>query len=170
MTSNSLKSFSRTRRICSKLVLHLLLMSVLLAGSYSSVSAFDTFWHFTAAEEVGHRYKFSADAIKVLKFSSFCLDYFGPFITEVLGFVEKNVSYLELQNLPTTGQTHAASNFMHFDNLATALDRNWKFDYLWSRLLENTRNTIVSFYSDPSLNPTIGKDLFYWRSEVLCTW
>jgi hypothetical protein len=135
----------------SRFILRTSLLCVILIGSPNSVSAFDTFWHFSAAAEVGRAYKFSPDAIKVLKFSSFCLDYFGPFVTEVVGFVTKNVSYLEFQNLPTTGQTHAASSFMHFDNLAATLDRNWKFDYLWSRLRENTRDTIASYYSDSKL-------------------
>ncbi len=143
--------FRKITKGFSRLILRGLLLCIILIGSNSSVSAFDTFWHFNSATEVGKKYGFSEDAVKVLKFSSFCLDYFGPFITEVLGFVTKNVSYLELQNLPTTGQTHAASNFMHFDNLAAALDRNWKFDYLWSRLLENTRNTIVSYYNNTKL-------------------
>ncbi|MDP4242212.1 MAG: hypothetical protein Q8921_05700 [Bacteroidota bacterium] len=111
------------------------------------------------ATEIGTRWKFSPDAIRVLQLSSFCVDYFGPFITEAIGFVEKNASYLELRNLPTTGRTHAASNFMHFDNLAGQLDRNWKFDYLWSRLLDNTRNTVASYYKDTSLKPDDRKRL-----------
>lgn len=129
-----------------------LLTCFLLIGIHSSVSAFDTFWHSSVATEVGHKYGFSDDAIKVFQLSSFCLDYFGPFVTEIIGTVEKSVSYLELRNLPSTGTTHAASNFMHFDNLAGDLDRNWKFDYLWSRLLDNTRNTILSYYHKVDLS------------------
>ncbi len=117
-----------------------------------SLNAFDSYWHSSIAAEAGHACGFSDDAIKVFQLSSFCLDYFGPFVTEILGTVEKNVSYLELRNLPSTGATHAASNFMHFDNLAGALNRNWKFDYLWSRLLDNTRNTILSYYHRADLS------------------
>ena len=127
------------------------LLSLSLAASYSSVSAFDTFWHSSAAAVVGQKYGFSADAIRVIQFSSFCTDYFGPFITEVVGTMEKTAGYLELRDLPTTGQTHAASNFMHFDNLAGAIDRNWKFDYLWSRLLDNTRTKIAHDYQNTKL-------------------
>jgi len=118
------------------LFLRLLLPCVLLTTTYGNVSAFDTFWHFDMASKVGTKYGFSADAVKVLQLSSFCVDYFGPFITEAIGFLNRDVSYLELRNLPTTGETHAASNFLHFDNLAGQLDRNWKFDYLWSRLCD----------------------------------
>jgi len=125
----------------------------MLVASQRSVSAFDTFWHSGMATEVGAKWGFSGDAVRVLQLSSFCVDYFGPFITEAIGTVVKNVSYLEFRNLPMTGQTHAASNFMHFDNLAAQLDRNWKFDYLWSRLLENTRQTIISYDSNTKLNP-----------------
>ena len=128
-----------------------LFVCILLSGTYSSTCAFDTYWHFSAAEEVGRIYKFSPDAIKVIKFSSFCLDYFGPFVTEIVGTIVKSASYLELRNLPATGETHAASNFLHFDNLAGKLNRNWKFNYLWSRLLENTRNAIISFQNDSGL-------------------
>jgi hypothetical protein len=41
---------------------------------------------------------------------------------------------------------------MHFDNLAASLDRNWKFDYLWNRLLENTKNTITYYYDNTTLS------------------
>jgi len=149
---NVFNLFSGIGTRVSRLILRTSLLIAILTTSYSSVSAFDTFWHFSTAAEVGHVYGFSEDAVKVLKFSSFCMDYFGPFITEVIGFVDKNVSYLELQNIPTTGQTHAASSFMHFDNIAASLDRNWKFEYLWSRLLENTRKTIIAYYSNASYN------------------
>jgi hypothetical protein len=142
----------RVHRGGRKLLIQLCIGAFALLSSYSSVSAFDTFWHSSAATIVGQKHGFTPDAIKVLQFSSFCLDYFGPFITEVVGTVEKTVGYLELQNLPTTVQTHAASNFMHFDNLDDALDRNWKFDYLWARLLENTRKTIVRFFNDRKMN------------------
>jgi len=134
-----------------RILLRFSLLCVMLLLCQSSVSAFDTFWHSGMATEAGHKYGFSEDAIKVLQLSSFCMDYFGPFVTEIIGGIEKSVSYLELRNLPTTGQTHAASNFMHFDNLAAALDRNWKFDYLWSRLLDNTRKTIISYYNNTKL-------------------
>ena len=111
------------------------------------------------ATQVGEKYGFSPDAIKVLQLSSFCLDYFGPFLTEAVSFVEKNVSYLELKNLPSTGEAHAASNFIHFDNIAGGLDRNWKFDYLWSRLLDNTKQTVSSYYANSKLNPDERKRL-----------
>lgn len=124
---------------------------LMLMASYRSLNAFDTYWHTGMATEVGTRWGFSSDAVKVLQLSSFCVDYFGPFVTEVIGGFVKNVSYLELRNLPTTGETHAASNFMHFDNLAGQLDRNWKFDYLWSRLLQNTRTTIDGYYKNTKL-------------------
>ncbi len=149
------KSVSPIRRIFLRIVLP----CVILIASYSSVSAFDTFWHFSIATEVGAKWGFSPDAVRVLQFSSFCVDYFGPFITEAIGFLERDVSYLQLRNLPTTGETHAASNFLHFDNLAGAIDRNWKFDYLWSRLLENTQNTITSYYNATSLTPDVRKRL-----------
>lgn len=141
------------------LILRVFIPCFLLIASYDSVTGFDTYWHSGMATEVGQKCGFSADAIKVLQFSSFCVDYFGPFITEAIGFVAKNASYLELRNLPTTGQTHEASNFIHFDNLAGQLDRNWKFDYLWSRLLENTRKTVIGYYSDTSLKPDDRKRL-----------
>ena len=79
------------------------------------------------------------------------MDYFGPFVSEIVGTVEKTVSYLEFRDLPLTASTRVASNLMHFDNLAGALDKNWKFDYLWSRLLDNTKKTILYFNNNPKL-------------------
>jgi hypothetical protein len=140
-------------------LIYLAVVGLILTVRPNSVSAFDTFWHFGMATEVGLRCGFSDDAVRVLQFSSFCMDYFGPFVTEVIGFVDKTLSYLELQNLATTGETHAASNFMHFDNLAGQPDRNWKFDYMWSRLLANTRKSISGFYADTSLKPDEQKRL-----------
>src|ERR1035441_2482306 len=141
-------SFVKTVSAFRRLFLRILLPCAILTASNSSVSAFDTFWHHSMASEVGAKWGFSPDAIRVLQLSSSCVDYFGPFITEAVGFFVKNVSYLELSNLPTTGETHAASNFLHFDNLAGQLDRNWKFDYLSSRLLNNTMTLIARYYND----------------------
>jgi hypothetical protein len=149
------KSISKIRRV----FLRTFLVCAMLVASYSSVSAFDTFWHFSIATDVGAKWGFSPDAVKVLQFSSFCVDYFGPFVTQAIGFLEKDLSYLELRNIPGIGETHDASNFLHFDNLAGQLDHNWKFDYLWSRLLENTRITIASYYNDTNLTPDVRKRL-----------
>ncbi len=151
--------FVKSASLIRRVFLRMLLACVMVVASYRSVSAFDTFWHFSMATEVGSKYGFSTDAIKVLQFSSFCVDYFGPFITEAIGFLNKDISYLELRNLPTTGETHAASNFLHFDNLAGAIDRNWKFDYLWSRLLENTQKTIIHYYNDTAHKSDVRKKL-----------
>jgi len=41
---------------------------------------------------------------------------------------------------------------MHFDNLYGKVDRNWKFDYIWTRLFENTATAISSYYDDQNLN------------------
>ncbi|MEP7234124.1 MAG: hypothetical protein ABI778_02395 [Ignavibacteriota bacterium] len=156
--STTLNIISRERK-GARMILRFVMVILMLSMGFRSLNAFDTYWHFSAAAEIGHEYGFSEDAVKVLKLSSFCMDYFGPFITEVVGFVAKNASYLELQDLPTTGETHSASNFMHFDDLAGALDRNWKFDYLWSHLLRNARRTIGSFYKNDSLPPDDKKRL-----------
>lgn len=127
------------------------LFCLFLSLSNTPLNAFDTFWHNSAKAEVGRRFGFSADAIKVLQFSSFGADYFGPVFVTLEGTVEKVLNYLAFRNLPTTGKVRMASNYMHFDNLLHTLDRNWKFDYIWKRLLENTRKTIVSYYKDTAL-------------------
>lgn len=131
-------------------LLRVALVGALLAGAPRSTDAFDTYWHWEMATSVGNTYGFSGDAVKTMQMSSSAVDYFGPFMTEIVGGISKSISYLELRDLPTTGETHAASNFMHFDNLAARLDRNWKFDYLWSRLYENTQKTLVRYYRDTS--------------------
>jgi hypothetical protein len=127
--------------------------------SYSSVSAFDTYWHSEAASKVGTAYGFSSDAIKALQFSSFALDYFWIFLADVESTVEKGLSYLEFRDLPTTAAERKASMFLHFDNLNLDLNQNWKFDYIWSRLLANTQNTITNYYNDSKLSADDKKKL-----------
>lgn len=134
-----------------RLIARSFFLCLFLIVGYSTVGAYDTFWHSSACEEVGAQYGFSANAIKALQMGSFSTDYFGPIFSALESNVEKISKYVVFRNAVSTSATRAASNFMHFDNLSAKLDRNWKFDYVWSRLLENTQNTIAAYYNNPKL-------------------
>jgi hypothetical protein len=123
----------------------------LLVAPAQSLNAFDIFWHFEAQSTVAKEFGFSDDAGNTLRFGSFAPDYFGPFFAELEGQVDKVVNYFEFRNLPTSVPTHIASFYLHFDNINGAIDRNWKFDYLWQKLLINSQNTIIGYYQDSKL-------------------
>ena len=118
---------------------------MLLAVLWSPLAAFDTFWHVEAARRVGDEFGFSEDSRKIVELGNFSPDFFGP----VSDFASQRLQGKALaalqQFLKNNGQTHDAAIFLHFDNLTGELESNSKFDYLFSRLLENTRNALAAY-------------------------
>ncbi len=127
-----------------KLVVLLMLLAVLA----SPASGFDTFWHSEATRKVADAFAFSEDARKIMQLGNFSPDFFGP----VSDFAANNLHGKGLdalnQYVARNAQDRDAAIFFHFDNLNGELDRNSKFDYLFTRLLTNTQSVIGSYIKD----------------------
>jgi hypothetical protein len=126
-----------------------LLLGLLLIAT--PALAFDTYWHTAASAGAAGHFKFSPDATNILQFGTFGPDFFGPLYDSAGG---KQLAQLDQMFKLRDGAAPArtAGSFMHFDNLEGEVDRNWKFDYLWMRLLDNTRTTIAAIGKDASAN------------------
>src|SRR6267154_3802379 len=118
---------------------------MLLALLASPASGFDTFWHSEATRKVAEANGFSEDARKIMQLGNFSPDFFGP----VSDFAANNLHGKGLdalnQYVAKNVQDRDAAIFFHFDNLNGELDRNSKFDSLFSRLLANTQTVIGSY-------------------------
>ena len=140
----------------SKYLLSVIAASALVCSTRSTY-AFDTFWHSAASAGAGQQHQFSADAVNVLQFGTFGPDFFGPLYDTVLGkrvetWEKKEFWQFMLGLGGKNPNVRKAGTFMHFDNLYGELDRDWKIDYLFRRLLDNTQRTLATFYKDGSLN------------------
>jgi hypothetical protein len=107
--------------------------------------AFDTYWHSACSAGVAQHLKFTPDTTNLLQFATFGPDFFGPAFDQVF---EPAYAKLGL----STSTVRKAGIYMHFDNLAGAVDADWKLDYLFTRLAANTAKTITEFYKDGTLN------------------
>lgn len=137
---------------------------VLVVAWQASGAAFDTFWHSAATGAVAREFHFSADAGNILQFGNFAgPDFFGPLYDKVLGarLEQAEANSRAAQILKTfvdwrTGgrqlQVRKMAIFMHFDNLNGRLASNAQFDYLFLRLLKNTRDTLVAVSQRSDLN------------------
>src|SRR5712671_4730899 len=118
---------------------------MLLAVLSSPASGFDTFWHSEATRKVGEAFGFSEDARKIMQLGNFSPDFFGP----VSDYAANNLQGKGLdalnQYVAKNAQDRDAAVFFHFDNLNGELDRNSKFDSLFTRLLANTQTVIGSY-------------------------
>lgn len=117
----------------------------------SPAAAFDTFWHSAATGAAGKALGFSADAVNIMQFGNFSgPDFFGPFYDTVLG---KRVEDSSLGQFLADGQPiRKFAIFMHFDNLKGELNSNGKFDYLFNRLLANTKSFLTIAAGNPAIN------------------
>lgn len=144
----------------------LLIFSLIAFGCLKRAEAFDTFWHSAATSAAGRQLGFTDDAINIVQFGNFSgPDFFGPLYDTVLGERIEKVEPKAKKAVNTLSQfmgfRNAGSNrvvrklaiFLHFDNIYGRLDSNWKFDYLFLRLLRNTQDTIAAFYNDGSIPP-----------------
>ncbi|HTR52145.1 MAG TPA: hypothetical protein VMJ10_15635 [Kofleriaceae bacterium] len=118
-------------------------------------SAFDTFWHSAASEGAAQQHGFTADTVNVVQFGTFGPDFFGPLYDSALGaraeYGEAALrKFLDLR--AKAPNVRKAGIYMHFDNLYGELDRDWKIDYLFRRLLDNTQHAIAGFFGDGKLN------------------
>ncbi len=133
----------------------------------ASGAAFDTFWHSAATGAVAREFHFSADAGNIMQFGNFAgPDFFAPLYDTVIGerletLDNKAASDAAVQQLKTFiawrndgRQSHVRKMaiFMHFDNVNGALKSNADFDYLFARLLKNTRDALVAFNQSGGLN------------------
>ncbi len=123
----------------------LVVLFMLLAVLVSPASGFDTFWHSEATRKTGDAFGFSEDARKIMQLGNFSPDFFGP----VSEYAANNLHGKGLEALnqyvAKNAQDRDAAVFFHFDNLNGELDRNSKFDVVFSRLLANTQSVIGSY-------------------------
>lgn len=114
--------------------------------------AFDTYWHAQATQIVGEAFGFTKDATGVMKLGNFSPDLFGP----VEDYALSHLNPEQRQGLQEFGlrnaKSRAAAIFLHFDNLEGEIDRNSKIDYLFNRLLDNTRVSLAADYTKPDLD------------------
>lgn len=157
-------SLSKRLPLLKKVLASLTLLATL---SCQSALAFDTFWHSAATSAAGRQLGFTDDAINIVQFGNFSgPDFFGPLYDTILGQrienvepnIEKGVTavvedMLGFRMKPDTSSVRKMAIFMHFDNIHGRLDENWKFDYLFMRLLRSTQSTIKVFYNDPTIPP-----------------
>jgi hypothetical protein len=117
-------------------------------------AAFDTFWHAQGVQMVGQEFGFSRDATNVMKLGNFSPDLFGP----VQDYAITHLAPAEQEALRAFGlgnaQTRAAAVFLHFDNLEGRLTRNSQYDFLFSELLQNTRQALAGYSSRRDLDVT----------------
>src|SRR5712672_3813828 len=127
------------------MVRKLVVLFMLLAVLSSPASGFDTFWHSEATRKTGDAFGFSEDARKIMQLGNFSPDFFGP----VSDYAATNLHGKGLEALnqyvAKNAQDRDAAIFFHFDNLNGELDRNSKFDSLFSRLLTNTQSVIGTY-------------------------
>jgi hypothetical protein len=123
----------------------LVVLFMLVAVLASPASGFDTFWHSEATRKVGEAFGFSEDARKIMQLGNFSPDFFGP----VSDYAANNLHGKGLdalnQYVAKNAQDRDAAIFFHFDNLNGDLDRNSKFDAVFSRLLTNTQSVIGTY-------------------------
>src|ERR1700730_15550122 len=123
----------------------LVVLFMLVAVLASPASGFDTFWHSEATRKVGEAFGFSEDARKIMQLGNFSPDFFGP----VSDYAANNLQGKGLdalnQYVAKNAQDRDAAIFFHFDNLNGDLDRNSKFDAVFSRLLTNTQSVIGTY-------------------------
>lgn len=141
-----------------------------LALAAQPLAAFDTFWHSAATSAAGKQLGLTDDSINITQFGNFSgPDYFGPLFDRVAapmsGFAtnaglkpaepkaRKTLQDFDTyRRAPSVAHARKYAIFLHFDDLYGELDANWKFDYLFLRLLRNTQVAIKLFYHDSSLS------------------
>lgn len=125
----------------------------------SPAFGFDTYWHQQASKAVGAEFGFSGDAWKIMQLGNFAPDLFGP----VSQFASNHLQGKELdqvtQYVEQNGAVRAVAVLLHFDNLGSALDRNSKFDFLFSHLLQSTQAALAAFYKNSSIDERTRKTL-----------
>ena len=136
------------------------LASVMLVSMLASPAfGFDTYWHKEASKQVGAEFGFSEDAWKIMQLGNFAPDLFGP----VSQYASNHLKGKELdqvsQYVEQNDAVRAVAVLLHFDNLDGALDRNSKFDFLFSRLLQSTQTSIASFYNNKKIDERTRKVL-----------
>lgn len=111
----------------------------------SPAAGFDSFWHNEATRKVGDEYGFSEDARKIMQLGNFSPDFFGP-VAEFAGnnLPGKGMDALN-QFLAKNAEGRASAVFLHFDNLNGELDRNSKFNFIFTHLLQNTQTALAAY-------------------------
>ena len=141
-------------------------LGLLLIFGGRAGSGFDTYWHFEATKGVIAQRRFSDRAGKIMLLGDFAPDLF--YASDVIAeHIQEFCKKRKLSSIPGLRSLlkwqgkereqdliiRRASTFLHFcDNLHEQLDANWKLEYFYRRLLENTRQTVAHFHEDQRLD------------------
>src|SRR5260370_28079316 len=107
----------------------------------SPAAAFDSYWHAVCVQRVGEQFVLAESAWKVMQLGNFSPDFFGP-VSEAVSSSPRaaQLPALDQANDP---QIRGAAIYLHFDNLSSDIQSNLNFDYLFSRLLQNTQTLLA---------------------------
>ncbi len=134
-----------------------LLALVALLGS--PAAGFDTFWHATASQRVGTEFGFSDDATNIMQLGNFSPDFFGP----VAEYAAEHLDNKELAEFNKEGinktDVKQYAIFLHFDNLNGDLNRNSKFDRIFTQLLKATQSALADYHKKHDLDERTRKIL-----------
>src|SRR5215470_3527249 len=120
-----------------------LLVLVALLGS--PIAAFDTFWHAAASRAVGNEFGFTEYARNIMQLGNFAPDLFGPVSEYAAAHLNGEEKAALNDHRIRNAQLRAVAIFLHFDNLDSGLDRNSKFDHIFSQLLKTTQNLLSDY-------------------------
>ncbi len=123
----------------------LLTLLVLVALLGSPVAAFDTFWHAAASRAVGDEFGFTEYARNIMQLGNFSPDLFGPVSEYAAAHLNGEEKAALDDHRIRNAQLRAVAIFLHFDNLDSGLDRNSKFDHIFSQLLQTTQNLLSDY-------------------------
>ncbi len=131
----------------------------LLALLASPAAGFDTFWHATASHRVGTEFGFSDDATNIMQLGNFSPDFFGP----VAEYAAEHLDNKQLAEFNKEGlneqDVKQYAVFLHFDNLNGDLNRNSRFDRIFTVLLKATQGALADFHKSHSLDDRTRKIL-----------
>jgi hypothetical protein len=109
----------------------------------SPAAAFDSYWHAQCVQRVGEQFGFTESAWKIMQLGNFSPDFFGP-VSEVAS-KSPRAAQLPALDQANDPQVRGAAIYLHFDNLSGDFRSNLNFDYLFSRLLQNTQTLLAGY-------------------------
>ncbi len=137
----------------------ILALLICLALLSSPAAGFDTFWHNLASHRVGTEFGFSDDATNIMQLGNFSPDFFGP----VAEYAAEHLDNKELAAFNQEGleekDVKQYAVFLHFDNLNADLNRNSRFDRIFSQLLKATQSALANYHKNNKLDDRTRKIL-----------
>lgn len=129
-----------------------------VASGTRAARAFDTWWHNAATSAATKELGFSGDAVNVIQVGNFFVDLFGgpydkafrpaeAWAQSTWAAVPQGLLYAESLLKGTKGIMGTLlgkrSTLLHFDDLNSEMSSDRRFEFLWYRLLVNTRQALA---------------------------